>query len=190
LYEGTILEAVLTNRLDGSFAGPVNCQVTTDVYSHDRQHLLIPKGSRVLGEARRVEDRDQQRLAVMFHRLIMPDGYSVNLDRPLGLDQAGAAALKDKVNKHYLSTFGTSIALGLFAGFSMYGTSGVLTGDGSDMYRQGVASQVGRDATRILDRWLNRLPEIQIREGTRVKILLASDISLPAYHQHPPTLGL
>jgi type IV secretion system protein TrbI len=190
LFEGTILEAVLTNRLEGSFSGPVNCQVTTDVYSQDRQHLLIPKGSRVLGEARRVQEEDQQRLAIFFHRLIMPDGYSVSLDRMLGLDQAGATGLKDKVNRHILSTFGTSIALGLLAGFSLYRTGSVFTADGADMYRQGVASQLGRDSTRILDRQLNRLPTITIREGTRVRILLAQDLSLPAYDNHPPIPGV
>jgi type IV secretion system protein VirB10 len=154
------------------------------VYSHNGRVLLIPKGSRVLGEARRVDERDQERLAVLFHRLLMPDGYSLSLDQTLGLDQAGAAALKDKVNRHYLSTFGTSAALGLFAGFSMYGTGGAFTADGGDLYRQGVASQLGRDATRILDHRLNRLPSVTIREGVRVKILLASDVALPAYSDH------
>jgi type IV secretion system protein VirB10 len=184
LFEGTILEAVLTNRLQGDFTGPVNCQITTDVYSHNGRVLLIPKGSRVLGEARRVEQQDQERLAVLFHRLLMPDGYSLSLDQTLGLDQAGASALKDKVNRHYLSTFGTSAALGLLAGFSMYGTGGAFTADGGDLYRQGVASQLGRDATRILDHRLNRLPSVTIREGVRVKILLASDLALPAYSDH------
>lgn len=181
LFEGTILEAVLTNRLEGSFTGPVNCQVTTDVYSTDHQHLLIPKGSRILGEAREIADRDQQRLAVTFHRLIMPSGYSVSLERVLGLDQAGATGLKDKVNNHYVATFGTSIALGLLAGLSGFGTGSVFTADGADMYRQGVANQLGRDSTRILDRRLNAFPTITIREGTRVKILLSADLALPEY---------
>src|SRR5207244_1725717 len=75
LFEGTILETVLTNRLDGSFAGPVNVMVTSNVYSHDRQQLLIPQGTRVLGEVEKVSGVSQQRLAVLFHRLIMPDGY-------------------------------------------------------------------------------------------------------------------
>ena len=52
LLEGTILETVLTNRLDGSLAGPVNTILATDVFSHDRQHLLIPQGSRILGEVK------------------------------------------------------------------------------------------------------------------------------------------
>ena len=55
LFEGTVIETVLMNRLDGSFAGPVMSLVSTDVYSHDRQHVLIPAGTKVLGEAQKVE---------------------------------------------------------------------------------------------------------------------------------------
>ena len=51
----TILETVLINRLDGQFAGPVECLLSTDVYSHDRQHLLIPAGTKLLGETKKVE---------------------------------------------------------------------------------------------------------------------------------------
>jgi type IV secretion system protein VirB10 len=86
IYKGTILESVLINRLDGQFVGPVECLLTNDVYSHDRQHLLIPAGTKILGETRRVEAFGQTRLAVAFHRLIMPDGYSINLDQFKGLN--------------------------------------------------------------------------------------------------------
>jgi len=65
----------LTNRLDGSFSGPVNTLVTTNVYAPDHQTLLIPQGTRVLGEAKKVESVGQQRLAVVFHRFVMPNGF-------------------------------------------------------------------------------------------------------------------
>ena len=81
LFEGTVLETVLINRLDGQFTGPVECLLTNDVYSHDRQHLLIPSGTKLLGETKKVEAFGQTRLAVTFHRLIMPDGFSASLDR-------------------------------------------------------------------------------------------------------------
>jgi type IV secretory pathway VirB10-like protein len=190
LFEGTLIEGALTNRLQGQFAGPVNVQVTTDVYSRDGQSLLIPRGTRVLGEAKQVQDTDQQRLAVVFHRLIMPDGFSVSLDETMGLDQAGASALKDKVNHHYLATFGTSIAYGLLAGFSQWGTQGVYSGDGVDMYRQGVATSMGRNGQQSMQRQLNRLPDIEIREGHRVKIVLNKDLTLPAYKDHQPIDGV
>jgi len=122
IFEGTVVETLLINRLNGTFSGPVNCLVTTDVYSHDRQHLLIPAGTKVLGEAKKVEAFGQQRLAVYFHRLIMPDGYSVNLDQFKGLNQTGETALRDKVNNHYLQIFGASLAVGILGGIAEVGT--------------------------------------------------------------------
>ena len=106
VIEGTVIETLLINRLNGTFSGPVNCLVTNDVYSHDRQHILIPAGTKVLGETKKVEALGQQRLAVFFHRLIMPDGFSVGLDEFKGLNQIGETALRDKVNNHYLQIFG------------------------------------------------------------------------------------
>ena len=100
------------NRLDGSFGGPVLCLVSTDVYSHDREHVLIPAGTKVLGEAQKVNAFGQDRLAVFFHRLIMPVGYAESLDQFKGLDQQGATALHDKVNNHYAKIFGASLAVG------------------------------------------------------------------------------
>lgn len=184
LFEGTIIEAVLTNRLAGSFSGPVNVMVTTNVYSRYHHLLIIPQGTRVLGEAKRVAEQNQQRVAVTFHRLLMPDGFTVNLDQFPGLDQVGATGLKDQVNHHYMEVFGTSIALGVLAGFSQFGTGSALTAGGFDSYRQGVASQVSQNSATVLQRQLNRLPDITIREGQRVRIILMKDLELPAYVAH------
>ena len=66
LFEGTVIETVLTNRLDGSFSGPVNWMVTTNVYSHDRQHVLIPQAAVSWARSEALETFGQQRLAVCF----------------------------------------------------------------------------------------------------------------------------
>lgn len=184
LFEGTIIEALLINRLDGSFAGPVSCLVTSDLYSHDHQHLLIPAGSKVLGDAQKVDTFGQGRLAVAFHRLLMPDGYSLSLDQFKGLDQPGAAALKDKVNNHYLKIFGASLAIGILGAASEYDTGSALTANGADVLRQGLGSGLAISAQRVLDRFLNILPTVTIREGARVKIYLSNDLLLPDYSQH------
>jgi type IV secretion system protein VirB10 len=184
LFEGTIIETALTNRLDGTFSGPVNCIVSYDVYSHDRRHLLIPSGSRVLGDVHPVQSQDQQRLAVTFHRLIMPDGYSVNLDRFHGLDQVGQTGLRDKVNHHYVQIFGASIAIGMIAGLAQSNTDYGTSVSAADAYRQGVANSLSQSSLHILDHFLNVLPTFTIREGQRIKIYLAEDLSLPAYENH------
>jgi type IV secretion system protein VirB10 len=184
IFEGTILETVLLNRLDGQFIGPVECLVTSDIYSHDRQHLLIPSGTKVLGEAKRVDTFGQTRLAVAFHRLIMPDGYSVSLDQFKGMNQIGDTGLRDQVNNHYLKIFGASLAVGAIGGIAEAGSGGVLTQSGTQTIQQGVGESLGQTSQRILDKFLNILPTVTIREGHRVKIYLSGDLAVPDYANH------
>ncbi len=188
LLEGTIIEAVLTNRLEGSFAGPVNALVTAPVYALDRQAVLIPAGARVLGTAAPVQAVGESRLAVKFHRLVMPDGQTYSLDKFTGLNQRGDAGLSDRVNRHYLQVFGASIAIGALSGLAQYSTRSATTGaySFSDAYGQGVAGSLAASSARILDRFLNLLPTITIREGHRLKIYLTSDLDLPPYEGDRP----
>jgi type IV secretion system protein TrbI len=184
LFEGTILETVLINRLDGGFAGPVECLLSTDVYSNDRQHLLIPAGAKLLGETKKVDTFGQTRLAVVFHRVLMPDGYSVSLDQFKGLNQIGDTGLRDQVNNHYLRIFGVSLAVGALGAVSAAGTGGALNATGGDLMRQGFAVSTAQSAAQILDKFLNIMPTVTIREGHRVKVYLAGDLALPDYLNH------
>ena len=188
IYEGTSLDTVLMNRLDGDAAGPVKVLVSNPVYSHDRQHVLIPEGTVVLGEAKKIGAAgfgQQRRVALVFHRMIMPDGYSVDLDQFHGLDQIGEEGLKDKVNNHYLQIFGTSIALGVIAGAGeIEEGGGTITTSGSQAFSTGAASSVSQSASTILERFIQIPPTITIREGHRVKVYFLQDMLLPAYENH------
>jgi type IV secretory pathway VirB10-like protein len=184
LFEGTILETVLINRLDGSFAGPVECLLSTDVYSNDRQHLLIPAGSKLLGETKKVDTFGQTRLAVVFHRVLMPDGYSVSLDQFKGLNQIGDTGLRDQVNNHYLRIFGVSLAIGALGAIGEAGTSGSLNASNADLMRQGFAQSTAQSSAQILDKFLNIMPTVTIREGHRVKVYLSGDLAVPDYSNH------
>jgi type IV secretory pathway VirB10-like protein len=184
IFEGTAIDAVLTNRLDGEFAGPVKVMVSNAVYSHDGQHILIPEGSFLLGDTQKVSGFGQKRLAVTFHRLLMPDGYSVDLDQFHGLDAVGDTGLKDKVNNHYLEIFGASIALGVIAGAAEATTNSGYNETGSDAYRQGIASSLSQSSANVLDRFVNIPPTITIREGHRIKVYITQDMLLPAYENH------
>ena len=188
VYEGSVLDTVLMNRLDGDAVGPVKVLVSNPLYSHDHQHVIIPEGTVVLGEAKKIGAAgfgQQRRMAVAFHRLIMPDGYSVDLDQFHGLDQIGEEGLKDKVNNHYLEIFGTSIALGVVAGASeITQGGGTITTSGSQAFTNGTGASVSQSATSILDRFLQIPPTITIREGHRVKVYFMQDMLLPAYTNH------
>jgi type IV secretory pathway VirB10-like protein len=185
LFEGTTIDTVLTNRLDGEFAGPVKVMVTNPVYSRDGQHVLVPAGTFILGDIQKVSGFGQKRLAVTFHRMIMPDGYSVDLDQFHGLDQIGDTGLRDKVNNHYFQIFGASIALGVISGAAEATTYGNgYTFSGPSMYEQGVASSLSQSGADVLDRFINIPPTLTIREGHRIKVYLTQDMLLPAYEDH------
>jgi type IV secretion system protein VirB10 len=183
LLEGTVIETALVNRLDGTFAGPVDGLVTTPVYARDRQHVLIPAGARIVGRSSPVQNWGESRLAVTFHRLLMPDGHTYSLDEFKGLDQIGATGLRDQVNRHYLQVFGASIAIGAIAGLAQYNTRSGIDYTFTDAYRQAAGASLATSASRVLDRYLNVLPTITIREGFRIKVYLTNDLELPAYDE-------
>ena len=181
LHEGDFLEAVLTNRLSGDFSGPVNAMVSADVHDRTRQQLLVPRGTRVLGTAHQIEERDQSRLAVVFHRLVLPDGSSVRLDRSPGLNQMGEMGLKDIVNRRYASAIAAAGAVGALAGLTQAVSPHDAYNSRLGSARIAAGSGLAGAAERILDRFLNRMPKLTVREGHRLRIYLTADLALPAY---------
>ena len=171
IREGSFLEAVLLTQLSGEFPGPVLAMVSVPLYSADRQRVLVPRGARVVGTANAVQNRDQSRLAVAFHRLLLPGGSWVDLEFA-GLNQAGESALRDQVNRRYLSTFAAAGAVGALSGLTLAGASPY-------GLRAGVGQGLGGSAASMLDRYLNRMPEITIRAGHRLRIWFTSDVLVP-----------
>jgi type IV secretion system protein VirB10 len=144
------------------------------VFSQNETEILIPKGSRFIGKANRVETGNQTRLAVTFSRLLMPNGYSVALEAAPGLDTEGETGLKGKVNNHNLRKFGMAGAVGLLGGLALLGGQ-------ASPYAAGVASSTGSSATNIVNHYLNALPTITVPEGHPVNIYLPEDLLLPPY---------
>ena len=176
IYEGSFLEAVMATQLTGDFPGPVLAVVAVPFYSADRQRILIPRGTRVIGTAQAVTNQDQARLGVGFHRLIFADGSWVSLQFR-GLNQLGEAALKDQVNRHYFSMFAAVGAVGVLSGLTAAGGNPYEGGTAS--MRSGTGQGLGQAATRILDRFLNRMPTITIRAGHRLRVWFTSDVLVP-----------
>ena len=184
MWEGTTIDTVLVDRLDGEYAGAVKVMVTNPVYSEDRQHVLIPAGTFILGDTQKVSSLGQKRLALTFHRMLMPDKYSVDLDKFQGLDQAGETGVKGKINNHYMEIFGASIALGIISGAAEATTNSGYNETGSDAYRQGIASSLSMSGANVLDRFINIMPTHTIFEGHRIKVYITQDMLLPAYENH------
>ena len=176
IYEGSFLEAVLVTQLSGDFPGPMLAMVSVPFYSADRQRILVPRGARVLGTASAVANQDQTRLAVGFHRLLFPDGRWVSLEFQ-GLNQVGEGALKDRVNRHYVSMFTAVGAIGVLSGLTLQGSNPYAGGAAG--FRAGAGQGLGQSATQILQRFLNRLPTITIRAGHRLRVWFTSDVLVP-----------
>jgi type IV secretory pathway VirB10-like protein len=184
LPEGTIIYCVLVNQLNGDNTGPVTVQVSNDVLYPGTTDVAIPQGSLFLGEAQKLSAQFQQRLAVSFHRLQIGTTAGqirqIDLKAP-ALDQQGAAALSDKVNNHYASIFGASLAVGAIGGLSQIG-SGSYGGyggiDAGTQVRNGISQSTAQSASQILNRFLNRLPTVTIRPGTAAVVYLTGNLDL------------
>jgi type IV secretion system protein VirB10 len=174
LQQGTMVPITLVNRLEGSFTGPVKCIVAKAIFSEDETALLIPKGSEVYGQARKVEEANQTRLAITFDRLALKNGYSVNLDGAPGLDSKGASGVPGKVNNHNVRKVTVGGVIGAM------GAVALAAGQGNP-YAAPAAISTSGTATGILGRSLSSLPSITIPEGSTIFLYLQKDFVIPEY---------
>jgi type IV secretory pathway VirB10-like protein len=189
VFEGTVLEGVVTNHIDGGFSGPIMVSLTTDLYSHDHQQLLLPQGTRLLGDVQSVGNAQQRKMFVTFHRAICPDGFSLEFSRYIGLDQIGTTGLATKVDHGYLQAFAAAAAIGGLGGLAQIGNSDTIL-EPSTQIRNGISAQTAAEGVQVLNHFLNRLPIITLKEGSRARVYIGTDLLIPSYAEHrvDPTL--
>jgi type IV secretion system protein VirB10 len=182
VFEGSVFEGVVTNHIDGGLSGPILLMLTTDYYSHDHQQLLLPQGTRLVGSVQAVNSSQARKMVVSFHRAICPDGFSIDLDKFAGLDPLGTTGLATRVDNRYLQTFAVAAAIGGLGGLAQIGNTSVL--DPSAQIRNGISSQSSEEAEQILNHFLNRLPIITLKEGSRARVYIGRDLLIPSYAEH------
>jgi len=189
IFEGTVLEGVVTNHIDGGFSGPIILSLTTDLYSHDHQQLLLPQGTRLLGTVQSVGSEQQRKMFVTFHRAICPDGFSLEFAKFIGLDQIGTTGLATKVDHGYLEAFAAAAAIGGLGGLAQIGNNGSIFSPSSEI-RDGISQQSAQEGEQVLNHFLNRLPIITLKEGSRARVFIGTDLLVPSYAEHRvnPTL--
>jgi type IV secretory pathway VirB10-like protein len=189
VYEGTVLEGVVTNHIDGGFSGPIMVMLTTDYYSHDHQQLLMPQGTRLIGTVQSVGNAQQRKMFVTFHRAICPDGFSLQLDKYVGLDPIGTTGLATKVDHGYLQAFAAAAAIGGLGGLAQIGNNGSVLSPSTEI-RNGISEQSATEGEQVLNHFLDRLPVITLKEGSRARVYIGTDILIPSYAEHrvDPTL--
>jgi type IV secretory pathway VirB10-like protein len=189
IFEGTVLEGIVTNHIDGGFSGPIILSLTTDLYSHDHQQLLLPQGTRLLGTVQSVGSEQQRKMFVTFHRAICPDGFSLEFAKFIGLDQIGTTGLATKVNHGYLEAFAAAAAIGGLGGLAQIGNNGSIFSPSTEI-RNGISEQSAQEGEQVLNHFLNRLPVITLKEGSRARVYIGTDLLIPSYAEHRvnPTL--
>ncbi|WP_158786822.1 TrbI/VirB10 family protein [Granulicella sp. L46] len=183
VFEGTVFEGVVTNHIDGGLTGPILIMLTTDYYSHDHQQLLLPQGTRLIGTVQSVSNAQQRKMFVTFHRAVCPDGFSIELDKYIGLDPLGTTGLATKVDNRYLQAFAAAAIVGGLGGLAQIGNDGNVLSP-STQIRNGISAQSANEGEQILNHFLNRLPIITLKEGSRARVYIGTDILIPSYAEH------
>ncbi len=183
VFEGTVLEGVVTNHIDGGLSGPILIMLTTDYYSHDHLQLLMPQGTRLIGTVQSVGSAQQRKMFVTFHRAVCPDGFSLDFDKYIGLDPLGTTGLATNVDHGYLQAFAAAAALGGLGGLAQIGNDGTVLSP-STQIRNGISGQMAEEGEQVLNHFLNRLPIITLKEGSRARVYVGRDILIPSYAEH------
>lgn len=183
VFEKTIIEGILINRIEGEFGGPLKVLITNDVYALDKSTLLIPQGTVIVGSAGSSHSSAQRRLMIDPSRMIMPDGYCVRLEKVIGADQQGATGLTGKVDTHWKSLIATAVILGAIEGL---GTGSSIGGSGFGVVQisAGMNRQTAEEGTQILNQQMNRVSSIRVYEGTPMRFWVGEDLLLPAWENH------
>ncbi|AJA10900.1 conjugal transfer protein TrbI [Sphingopyxis fribergensis] len=179
---GSVIAAALITGISSDLPGQVTAQVTQSVYdSPTGRTLLIPQGSRLIGDYDAEVAFGQRRVLLVWNRLILPDGRSIILDRQPAGDASGYAGIEDRVNEHWggiLRAAGLSTLLSIGAELGTDSDDDIARAirDGG----QNTINQAGQDIVR---RQLNIQPTLTVRPGYPVRVLVSRDLVLERWRQ-------
>lgn len=182
IKSGTVIPGVLITGMNSDLPGMVIGQVSANVYDSVKgKYLLIPQGTRVIGQYDSKTTYAQERGLVIWQRLIFPNGKSIVLENLQGTDQAGYSGFKDKVRSHYGRVLWSAIIGGLITG----GVASATDVADSDSFRAEAGSQAASNISSatnaIVNKNLNIQPTIIIEPGYQYNIIVHKDIMLEPY---------
>jgi type IV secretion system protein VirB10 len=168
--QGALISAVLETALDSTRAGFARAIVSRDVRGFDGTRVLIPRGSRLIGEYRAEVAPGQRRALVIWTRLIRPDGVTIAIGSPAG-DPLGRGGIRANVNSHFFERFaGAILQSGLDIGVNLASTAA--GGAGTVLVLPGqIQGSVGQvvQPQQIT-------PTLTVRQGTSISIFVARDL--------------
>lgn len=167
--QGAIIAGVLETAINSDLPGYVRAVVTRDVMGFDGRRVLIPSGSRLIGQYKSGLAAGQSRAFIVWTRLTRPDGVTVSLGSP-ATDTLGRAGLGGKVDSHFLKRFGSAILLSV-----VQSGLGALQSGGSDIIVRS-ADDAKSVASVALQRDINIPPTVKVAQGTPIRIFIARDL--------------
>ncbi|KUM24392.1 conjugal transfer protein TrbI [Mesorhizobium loti] len=185
LKRGSVIPATLITGIDSDLPGRITAQVSQNVYdSATGHHLLVPQGTKLLGRYDSKVSFGQSRVLVVWTDMIFPNGSTLQLGGMAGTDAEGYGGFTDKVDRHYLRTFGSAVLLAVIGtGIDMAvpESSTLATQDtASDAARRNFAETFGRVAERTISKNLDVQPTLRIRPGYKFNVLVDQDIVFPS----------
>ena len=177
LQAGSIIPAALITGIRSDLPGQITAQVTQNVYdSPTGRILLIPQGSRLIGDYDADVAFGQSRVLLAWNRLILPDGRSITLERQPGADPRGFAGLQDRTDYHWGSVIKAALVSTVLG-------VGAELGSGNDgslvrALRRGSQDSITRAGEQIVSRELNVRPTLTIRPGFQVRVIVTRDLIL------------
>ena len=180
---GTYIPGVLISGINSDLPGNIKGQVREDVYDTvTGNHLLIPKGTTLIGTYDSGITFGQNRALVVWQRLIFPNGKTMLLDNMGGVDLSGYAGFKDRVDNHNLELFKAVILSSILgAGTAIVSDDDNKENDWRGEAGRGAGEQVILIGNRLADKLLALQPTITIRPGYRFNIMTHSDLILTPY---------
>jgi type IV secretion system protein TrbI len=180
LQAGTLIPAALITGIRSDLPGQITAQVTENVYdSPTGRYLLVPQGTRLVGEYDNGISAGQRRVLLVWTRLILPDGTSLVLERLQGADASGYAGLEDRVDRHW---WGLAQAAALS---TLLNIGAELATDESDSVatalRDGTQDTIGSAGEEIVRQQLAIPPTLTIRPGFQLRVIVTRDLILEPY---------
>ncbi|OJW27990.1 MAG: conjugal transfer protein TraI [Rhodospirillales bacterium 69-11] len=181
LQAGTVIPAALITGLRSDLPGEIIAQVTQDCYDTPTgKILLIPQGSKLVGQYDAQVTFGQSRALLVWNRLILPNGKSVVLEREPGTDTQGYAGLEDEVDDHWGLLFKAAILSTVLSVGAEAGTSDS-ENNLAQAIREGASQSFNQTGEQVVGRSLNVQPTITIRPGFPVNVLVTRDLVLEPY---------
>lgn len=178
---GSIISASLITGVNSDLPGLVVAQVTENVFDTvTGETLLVPQGSRLIGSYDSVVAFGQSRALLVWQRIVMPDGSSVQIDNLPATDTAGYAGLEDEVDYHTWTLL-KGIAMSTLLGVGTQVTFGNNNSNLVEAIRESAAESTNQAGQRIVEKDLNIQPTITIRPGWPLRVLISKDIILRPY---------